>query len=151
MSSLNWFWVVRLSTISADMGKGYEENQARLTLLQSFGKDLARRAKSSCELSGKSGVPLRIYEVPPVPKEPDSGRCFMLCDEVIEALSKPNLFKADEWRHLGELIWSEETMVQLVAVRILHHLGKENAWCREVVEEAYLDDEVLEEAAKARL
>ena len=31
------------------MGKGYEENQARLALLQSFGKDLARRAKSTCE------------------------------------------------------------------------------------------------------
>lgn len=140
-----------MSDIFCGMGKGYEENQARLAHLQSFGKDLARRAKSTCELSGKSGVPLRIYEVPPAPKEPDAGRCLMLCDEVIEALSKPTLFKGDEWRHLGELIWSEEPMVQLMTVRVLQYLGKENAWCREIVEEAYLDGEVLEEAEKSAL
>ena len=133
------------------MGKGYEENQARQALLQSFGKDLARRAKSTCELSGKSGVPLRIYEVPPVPKEPDPARCLMICDEVIEALAKPGLFKADEWRHLGELIWSDEPMVRLMTVRILQFLGKKNDWCRDVIEEAYLDDEVLEEAGKGAL
>lgn len=133
------------------MGKGYEENQARLALLQSFGKDLARRAKSTCELSGKSGVPLRIYEVPPGPKEPNPDRCLMVCDEVIEALAKPTLFKADEWRHLGELIWSDQPMVQLMTVRILQYLGQENPWCREIIEEAYLDDEVLEEAGKDAL
>ena len=133
------------------MGKGFEENEARLALLQSFGKDLARRAKSSCELSGKSGVPLRIYEVSPAPKDPDPARCLMLCDEVIEALAKPSLFKADEWWHLSELIWAEEPMVQLMTVRILQFLGKENAWCREIIDEAYLDEEVIEEAGKAAL
>lgn len=133
------------------MGKGYEENQARLTLLSSFGKDLARRAKSTCELSGKSGAPLRIYEVLPVPKDPDPDRCLMLCDEVIDALAKPTLFKADEWRHLSELIWTDQPMVQLMTVRILQDLGKTAPWCQEIIEEAYLDDEVIEAAEKAPL
>ncbi len=133
------------------MGKGYEENQARQVLLQSFGKDLARRAKSACELSGRSGVSLRIYEVPPVSKEPEFGRCLLLCDDVIEALAKPSLLKADEWRHLGELIWSDEPLVRLMTVRILQYLAKENDWCREIIEEAYLDDKVLEEAEKSCL
>lgn len=89
--------------------------------------------------------------MPPAPKEPDPGRCLMLCDEVIASLAKPTLLKADEWRHLGELIWSEEPMVQLMTVRILQYLKGENAWCREVIEEAYLDDEVLEGAEKGAL
>ncbi|MDA7506471.1 phnA protein [bacterium] len=125
------------------MGKGYDENQARLSALYSFGKDLARRAKSTCELSLKSGVPLRIYEVPPVPKSPDYDRCLMLSDEVTAALEKPALFNPEEWRHLGELIWTELPIQQLMVVRILRHLGKETLWCQEVIDEAYLDDEIL--------
>ncbi|MGJ8695720.1 MAG: phnA protein [Verrucomicrobiaceae bacterium] len=125
------------------MAKGFNENQERLALLNSFGKDLARRAKSTCELSLKSGVPLRIYEVPPVPKEPDFERCLMLSDEVIAALEKPSLFQADEWRHLGELIWTDQPLQQVMVVRVLQYLGKTNPWCQEIVEEAYLDEEVL--------
>jgi len=133
------------------MGKGYEENQARLAALSSFGKDLARRAKSTCELSGASGVPLRIYEVPPVPKEPSLDRCLMLSDSVIEALSKPASLKADDWRHLTELIWTDQPLVQLMAIRILQHLAPQAPWCQEVIDNAYLDDDVLALASEAPL
>ena len=47
------------------MAKGYDGNQARIEALSLLGKDLARRAKSKCELSGESGVPLKTYEVEP--------------------------------------------------------------------------------------
>ena len=133
------------------MGKGYEDNQARLGQLQSFGKDLARRAKSTCELSLAKGVKLRTYEVPPVPREPDFDRCLLLSESTIAALEKPSLLVADEWRHLGELIWSENPMVQVMTVRILTYLGKRHDWGREVIEEAFLDDQVLSLAAEAPL
>ena len=125
------------------MGKGYETNQARLAVLQGFGKDLARRAKSRCELSLVKGVPLKIYEIPPVAVDPDFERCLLLSEPTIAALEKPSLLVADEWRHLGELIWVENPVVLAMTVRILNYLGKESDWCREIVEEAYLDEEVI--------
>lgn len=131
------------------MGKGYEENQARLAELQGFGKDLARRAKSTCELSLAKGVPLKVYEVPPVPKSPESDRCLFLSEATIAALGKPTLFVADDWRHLGELIWSESLLVQVMTFRILTHLGKTHDWCRDILEESYLDDEVVASANAA--
>lgn len=133
------------------MGKGYEANQARLGVLQSFGKDLARRAKSTCELSQAKGVPLKIYEVPPVPAEPDFERCLLLSEELIQVLEKPALLVADDWRHLGELVWSENPVVQVMSLRILNFLASDHDWCREIVEEAYFDDEVLAMAGAADL
>jgi len=135
---------VLIQSLPEFMSKGYEDNQARLGMLQSFGKDLARRAKSTCELSLAKGVKLRTYEVPPVPKEPDFDRCLLLSEPTIAALEKPSLMVADDWRHLGELIWVENPLVQVMTLRMLNYLGKTNDWCREIVEEAYLDDEVVE-------
>lgn len=128
------------------MGKGYDENQERLAVLQGFGKDLARRAKSTCELSLAKGVPLKIYEVPPVGKVPELERCLFLSEETIAGLGKPSLLKADDWRHLGELIWSEMPLQQAMVYRILKYLAKKHDWCAGILEEAYLDDEVVAEA-----
>jgi len=125
------------------MSKGHDANQERLATLNRFGKDLARRAKSKCELSGESGVPLRIYEIPPV-KEPEFERCLMLSDEVIEQLSKPaKTLKPDQWRHLAELIWEEEPAVQVMCVRILQFIGKQQAWATEILESAMLEEDIL--------
>ncbi|MCP5535292.1 MAG: phnA protein [Akkermansiaceae bacterium] len=133
------------------MAKGYDQHQQRQMALSAFGKDLARRAKSKCELSGEANVPLHIYEMPPVPNEPDSGRCLLLCEKVIDQLNKPSLIVPDQWRHLGELIWSETPAVQVMACRILSYIAKQENWARDILDEAYLDDEVMEEAAKAGL
>ena len=128
------------------MGKGYDENQERLAVLQSFGKDLARRAKSTCELSGAKGVSLKLYEVKPAPKQPDFERCLLLSEETIAALEKPAILVADDWRHLGELIWSELPLQQVMAYRILTYLAPKYDWCAGILEEAYLDDEVVADA-----
>jgi len=133
------------------MGKGYEANQARLGVLQSFGKDLARRAKSTCELSQAKGVSLRIYEVPPVRVEPDFDRCLLLSDELIDQLEKPSKLNADDWRHLAELIWSDQPMVQVVTIRLLEYFSKQHDWCREILEDAYVDEELLKMAREASL
>ncbi len=72
------------------MAKGYELHQARMMALQGIGKDLARRAKSKCELTGASGVPLRPYEVPPVGEHPDLDRTLLISEECQQALDHPS-------------------------------------------------------------
>ena len=133
------------------MAKGYDQHQQRQLNLSAFGKDLARRAKSKCELSGASGVPLHIYEVPPAPAEPDPGRCLMLCEEVIDQLNKPSLIAPDQWRGLGELIWSEIPAVQIMACRVLTYIAQQENWAQDILDEAYLDEEIVEEANKEPL
>jgi protein PhnA len=133
------------------MAKGYEAHQQRQMALSSFGKELARRAKSKCELSGASGVPLHIYEVPPVASAPDMSRCLLLSEAALDQINQPGLIQPDQWRHLGELIWSETPAVQIMACRILTHIAREENWAQDVLDEAYLDEELLDEAAKSPL
>ncbi|MEO0448059.1 MAG: hypothetical protein AAF191_18480, partial [Verrucomicrobiota bacterium] len=71
------------------MSKGWEKDQERKNAVQWLGKELARRAKSRCEVCEASGVPLSIYEVPPVPKEPSGERSLFLCATCHSALSNP--------------------------------------------------------------
>jgi protein PhnA len=124
------------------MGKGYDTHQARLTALQQLGKDLARRAKSKCELTGASGVPLRPYEVPPVGADPEIERTLLVSEACIEMLEHPNRLKGREWQCLAEVVWSEMPAVQVVAWRMLNELAKREDWAREVIEEIFLDEEV---------
>lgn len=124
------------------MGKGYETHQARVTALQALGKDLARRAKSKCELTGAAGVPLRPYELPPVAEEPDLERTLLLCEACHEVLEQPKRLAGRAWQGLAEVVWSEMPAVQVVAWRMLQCLAKREDWAREVVEEVFLDPEV---------
>ncbi|MEO5916284.1 MAG: phnA protein [Luteolibacter sp.] len=133
------------------MGKGYELHQARSLALQGIGKDLARRAKSKCELTGAAGVPLRPYEVPPVGLDPDIEKTLLVSEACHEVLEHPARLKGREWQCLAETVWSEQAATQVVAWRMLHHLAKTEDWAREVIEEVFLDDEVEEWAKSAEL
>jgi protein PhnA len=133
------------------MGKGYDTHQARLLALQGIGKDLARRAKSKCELTGASGVPLRPYEVPPVAEDPDIERTLLLSEACHEVLDHPARLKGREWQCLAEVVWSEQAATQVVAWRMLQHLAQREDWAREVLEEVFLDEEVEKWAKSAEL
>ncbi len=128
------------------MANGYQANQERKQLLSSFGKDLARRAKSKCELSGESGVSLVIYEVPPTKNDPSFDRCLFISETTLEQIENPKSLQADQWRILGEQIWSELELVQIMAVRILQYIGKSEHWAQEILDNAYLDDILIEQA-----
>ncbi len=132
------------------MGKGYDMHQARVSALQALGKDLARRAKSKCEITGAAGVPLRAYEVPPVSAEPELERILLLSEACHEVLESPKRLAGREWQCLAEVVWSESPAVQVVAWRMLHRLAQREDWAREVLEELFLDPEV-EAWAKAAL
>jgi protein PhnA len=120
------------------MTKGYDVNQERRQALSLFGKDLARRAKSKCELTQASGVPLLTYEIPPVPNDPDFERCLLISENVLAQLEQPRSLRPGEWRHLNEVIWSDIPAVQAMALRILRHLAPAEPWAQNLIEESYL-------------
>jgi len=120
------------------MAKGYDVNQERRQALSLFGKDLARRAKSKCELTQASGIPLLTYEIPPVPNDPDFERCLLISENVLAQLEQPRSLRPGEWRHLNEVIWSDIPAVQAMALRILRHLAPAEPWAQNLIEESYL-------------
>ena len=120
------------------MAKGYDVNQERRQALSLFGKDLARRAKSKCELTQASGIPLLTYEIPPVPNDPDFERCLLISEDVLAQLEQPRSLRPGEWRHLNEVIWSDIPAVQAMALRILRHLAPAEPWAQNLIEESYL-------------
>ena len=122
---------------------GFEKNQERVAALNALGKDLARRAKSKCELCEAAGVKLNAYEVSPVPKWPDFEKIIMVCDECHVPVLHPKRFEPSErWRVLTTAVWGELPVVQVVATRLLHQLAKTEDWAREAIEQVYLDPEV---------
>jgi protein PhnA len=133
------------------MGKGYDIHQARVTALQLIGKDLARRAKSKCELTGAAGVKLLPYEIPPVAAEPDLERTLLVSEACHEVLENPKRLAGRQWNGLAERVWSENPAVQVVAWRMLKRLAQNEDWAREVLEEVFLDPEVEAWAESAAL
>jgi len=132
------------------MAKGREEHEARQWALQSFGKDLARRAKSKCELCEVAGEKLAIFEVPPVPSEPDFDHCLLVCERCRSALEGSGaVVGGEEWRVLAQTVWSEMPAAQVAAVLLLKRLAATEDWARETVEELYLDDEVADWVTRA--
>ncbi len=131
------------------MARGYESHQERVRALSMLGKDLARRAKSKCEVCQAAGVPLQIHEVAPAPKEPDFDHVIMVCAACDAALSDPSSpLDPNRWRVLTETLWSDAPAVRVSVVRLLQRLAKEADWARDTLEEAYLEDDILEWAAK---
>lgn len=132
------------------MAKGRELHDQRMGALNALGKDLARRAKSRCELTGASGVPLRAYEVPPVSSEPDIGRTILVSDDALAAIKRPQSMKAHDWRCLAEIIWCDIPAVQVTAWRLLNHLATRESWARDALDGVFLDPETEEWARDTR-
>ena len=125
------------------MARGKEEHQARLAALQRFGKDLARRARSTCELCEQSREGLRIVEVPPAPKEPDADKCVLLCEECEKAALDPKKAnRGEHWRCLVQTVWSEVPAVQVLAVRMLKAQSETEDWARDALEAVFLEESV---------
>jgi protein PhnA len=121
------------------MAKGYELHQARMMALQGMGKDLARRAKSRCEITGAAGVPLWPYEVPPVGTAPDIDRTILISESCHEMLEHPERLRGREWQCLAETVWSDLPAAQVTAWRMLRELSKREDWAREALEVVFLD------------
>lgn len=132
------------------MAKGREDYEARTAARNAFGKDLARRAKSKCELCERGGEKLSVYEVPPVPRDPDFHRCLLLCSSCIEQAEDLRRFEPGEhWRFLANQAWSDLPMVQVLSVRLLRRQADGQDWAREALEGLYLDEETEALVAEA--
>ena len=124
------------------MGKGYNQHQERVAALQDLGKDLARRAKSRCELTGEGGIPLRPYEVPPVGETPELETTLLISERCFAALERPASMVGREWQILAEIVWSENPAVQVVAWRMLNEIATREDWARNAIQDVFLDAEV---------
>lgn len=122
------------------MARGFEQNSARVEALTAFGKTLARRSKSVCELCS-AATSLHIYEVPPV-DTPDVDKCLLICDTCQTQLDDPEHIDPNHWHGLNETIWSEVPAIQVVSWRLLQHLQSEG-WAQDLLDQAYLDDPIL--------
>ncbi|MEM6280196.1 MAG: phnA protein [Verrucomicrobiota bacterium] len=132
------------------MARGHAQHQARAAQLKSFGKDLARREKSKCELCELGGQTLEIVELPPVPRDPDFGRSLLLRRNCADAVPQEKQFRGgDHWRFLAQSVWSEVPAVQALALRFLRRQEDTQAWAREALETAFVDEEVERMAAEA--
>lgn len=128
--------------VFSTMARGKEEHDARTALLNSFGKDLARRAKSKCELCERGGEKLAVFEVPPAPREPSFDRCLLLCGDCFAQAGDPRRFQGGEhWRFLAGQAWSENRVVQVMAVRLLKRQAGTQHWAREALDGLFLDEE----------
>lgn len=129
------------------MAKGRDKHQERLQALSLFGKDLARRASSKCELCEAAGVKLQTVEVAPVPKQPDFDHCLLACDDCREQLliaeKSPKRIDSNHWRCLNTAVWSELPMVQVSAVLLLKQIANSGEdWAADLLEQCYLTPEV---------
>lgn len=125
------------------MAKGYQANQERVAIIKSFGKELARRSRSKCELCETVGAALTVFEIPPESKnEPEVERCLFLCENCHEQASNTKRFRPGEhWRCLAQTVWSETPAVQVLASRMLRRQAKSQAWAQEALDGVFLDEE----------
>ena len=133
------------------MAKGLLKHQERQSALNLLGKDLARRARSKCEICEASSVPLTIYEVAPVPSEPEYDSCLMLCETCKTQLENPKRLEPNHWRCLTKSIWSEVPAVQVVSLRQLRRLSEKQDWAQEALEYVYPEPEIEQWADAASL
>lgn len=122
------------------MSKGRDKHQERHHGLSLFGKELVRRCAAHCELCNAQGVPLSIYEVPPVAAEPNFEHCLMICETCKEQIARPKRIDPNHWRCLTSTMWSTVPAAKVTAIVLLNHLAKTEPWAQELLEQAFLDE-----------
>ncbi len=104
-------------------------------------KLLKDRHQNLCELCGLEGVVATFSPFENATANNTVAICAV-CDENI----KENFANTNHWRCLNESIWSEHDAVKMIAYRILKQLNE--PWANEILEMAYLEDDLIAEATK---
>jgi len=101
---------------------------------------LRARSSDKCELC--SAAP--SAGVQEVAHSPESGAeaCVLLCTTCAAQIDGQAELEPKHWFCLQEAIWSEVPAVQVTSWRLLHKL-REQTWAHDLLEQAYLSDEVL--------
>ena len=125
------------------MAKGRDRYQAKQQALASLGRELSRRARNVCELSGEK-TSLKVVEVAGGPEEPEADWAVLVSEAVADAIGGGKL-DPQAMRYLETAMWSELRPVQIAAVRLLDRLAADGVqWAREARDGLYLDEAVAE-------
>lgn len=115
------------------MARGKQKHQDYLDALALHGKDLARRAKSKCELSGQPGS-LHTIDLEGPDVEPELDHLILVCDEVKAHIEGRNLEDRNNLRYLEEAVWSTLPVVRRAACQILARIPE--PWAEEAITNA---------------
>ncbi len=117
------------------MATGRAKHVAYKAALSLLGKDLARRAKSKCELSGVPGS-LVTVDLNADAADPDLRSVVLVSDAVAEHIAGRRL---DEPLHyVNDAVWSPEPAIRLAACTILARIDE--PWARDALDNAKLMD-----------
>jgi protein PhnA len=115
------------------MAKGRDKQDAYEAALQRLGRDLARRAKSKCELTGASGT-LRTVDLEGPKVEPDLDHVVLVSPLVSDHLKGRGLQNRNELHYLESAVWSDLSPVRRAAIAILSQIDE--PWAEEAIENA---------------
>ena len=114
------------------MAKGQQKHQAYLDALSLLGKDLARRAKSKCELSEESGS-LVTYDLEGSDSEPSLEHVLLVSPQVQHYLDGGK-FETESLRYLENVVWSTEPAIRRAAIKLLERI--EAPWAHDAIDNA---------------
>ena len=112
------------------MASGQQKHADYLKALSLLGKDLARRAKSRCELSGEPGR-LVNHDLFPDDRAP-SLETVVLVNEDVSAWLNGSPINPNQARFLEHTVWSTEPAVQTACRRLLALIDE--PWAKEAIE-----------------
>ena len=101
---------------------------------------LAERSGGVCELCGSTDD-LQALDV--YPADGTSNRAIWACVTCRDQAEERADLDGKHWFCLQESIWSEHSSVQVTSWRLLHRLG-EHSWATDLLDQAYLADDVME-------
>jgi len=101
---------------------------------------LNTRSGGRCELCG-SELELSSFAVD-LGAEGDSDKCVHLCGTCRPAIEAGDTLGSSHWYCLQESAWSEVAAVQVLTYRLLHRMEGQT-WATDLLEQIYLEDEVL--------
>ncbi len=72
----------------------------------------------------------------------NAQKCVLLCDTCRDPIQSGEPLGGGHWFCLQEAVWSEVTAVQVLSFRLLHRL-EDQKWATNLLDQVYLEDEVL--------
>lgn len=107
----------------------------------SIENNLLERSGHKCEIC-ESTNGLGVYYVSEEEREEQAA---LLCEACRDQIENPDHIDPNHWRSLNSAMWSEQDSIKIISYHMLHVLESE-AWARELLEQIYLEEDVLLEA-----
>lgn len=112
---------------------------AELSTDNSFVSELKERSSSVCEFCGSDA---NLTSLHIAPAEMAAEKCVLACGACAGQLTGEADLDLEHWRCLQDAIWSEQEAVQVAAFRLLQQI-KDEAWAAALIDQMYLDDELI--------